>query len=119
MINPYTLFIATLLFGYLLSLYFSRPVEKNGQVLPNRLPSLRVKNLEVLPNLRIHIGSKTYWLHHWFYLTIITLALFLYYDSFSHLLVVKGTAIGSILHGLRFPDRFKFRHPRKQKNYRS
>jgi hypothetical protein len=113
MMTPSILFLTTLFFGYLLSLYFSRPVEKNGELLPNRLPSIKIKNLEILPNLRIHIGSRTYWLHHWLYLTVLTLGMFVYYDSFSHLLVVKGVAIGGILQGLRYPDRFKFRHPRK------
>lgn len=113
MVNPFISFLATLLFGYALSLYFSRPIEKNGQIQPNRLPSMRYGNIEILPNLRLHIGSKTYWLHHWVYLTIFTIGLFVAVDSFSHLLAVKGVAIGGIIQGLRYPDRFKFRHPRR------
>jgi hypothetical protein len=111
--NTYTLFLGTLFFGYLISLYFSRPVEKNGRRRPNRLPTVRVRNLELLPNLRIHIGQRTYWLHHWLYLLIFTVVIFVTYDSFSHLIAVKGAAIGGILQGLRYPDRFKFRHPRR------
>jgi hypothetical protein len=114
MINGMSSFVLMSLIGYALSLYISRPVERNGKILPNRLPSLRIKNLEVLPNLRIHLGSRTYWLHHWLYLTILTIGMFFYFDSFSHLLAVKGVAIGGILHGLRYPDRFKFRHPRQK-----
>lgn len=113
MSSSYTLFTGTLLFGYLLSLYFSRPVEKDGEVRPNRLPTIRIKNLELLPNLRIHIGQRTYWLHHWLYLLVFTIVIFASYDSVSHLLAVKGVAIGGILQGLRYPDRFKFRHPRQ------
>lgn len=112
MINPALSFLATLLCGYALSIYFSRPVERNGEVVSNRLPSLRLGNIDLLPNLRIHIGSKTYWLHHWLYLTVFTIVMFLAYDSFVHLIAVKGFAIGGILQGLRYPDRFKFRHPR-------
>ncbi len=114
MLVPVISFLATFILGYALSLYISRPIEKNGRRCPNRLPSFRIKNIEILPNLRIHIGSKTYWLHHWFYLTVITLGLFVAVDSFAHLLPVKGAAIGGIFQGLRYPDRFKFRHPRLQ-----
>lgn len=119
MLQPLLLFIVTFLIGYALSLYFSKPVERNGELKPNRLPTFRIGNIELLPNLRIHIGSKTYWLHHWLYLTIFTLGLFLTVDEFAHLLPVKGAAIGGILHGLRYPDRFKFRHPRENGKFSS
>ena len=113
--NSIFLFAIFLLLGYYLSVYVSKPVIKNGRPAPNRLPTLRVKNIELLPCIRIHSKTKTYWFHHWFYLTVITLSLVLLYDNFIHYTTGKaaaGAAMGGIFQGLRYPDRFKFRHPR-------
>lgn len=109
------LFSIALLVGYYISTYVSKPVQKNGQPRPNRLPNLRVKNLEILPCFRLHVGSKTYWFHHWFYLSVIVIGALLIYDNLIHYSSAKaaaGAAVGGIIQGLRYPDRFKFRHPR-------
>lgn len=102
-----TIFIASLICGYYLSLIISHPKHKKGS-----LPKLRFKNVEILPNVRIHLGGKTYWFHHWVYLSIFIAVLFIAYDSFQHFMLLKGAALGGVFQGLRYPDRFKFRHPR-------
>lgn len=102
-----TLFFLSLLVGYYISLTFSHPKKKK-----HLLPSLRYKNVEILPNLRIHGKNKTYWFHHWVYYSILAFALFVAFDSFSQMLVLKGYAIGGIFQGLRYPDRFQIRYPR-------
>jgi hypothetical protein len=112
------LFAIFILVGYYLSTYISKPVHKNGEKLPNRLPLVRFRNIEILPCVRIHFRNKTYWFHHWFYLSVITVGAFLIYDNIIHYTSAKvaaGAAMGGIIQGLRYPDRFKFRHPR-QKN---
>lgn len=109
------LFAITLLVGYYLSVYISKPVEKNGRHLPNRLPTVRIGNIEILPCIRIHYRNKTYWFHHWFYLSVIVVGALVLYDNILHYTTAKaaaGAAVGGIIQGLRYPDRFKFRHPR-------
>lgn len=108
------LFFTALFFGYILSVYISRPIEKNGTRLPNRLPRLKVKNIEFLPNFRIHYKNKMIWFHHWVYLLVFTIGMFMLAENFSQLLTVKGMAIGGIIQGLRYPDRFKFKHLRRK-----
>lgn len=112
------LFAVALLVGYYLSVYVSKPVEKNGRRLPNRLPHLKFKNIEILPCVRIHTKSKTIWFHHWFYLSVIVVGALLLYDNIMHYYPAKaaaGASIGGIIQGLRYPDRFRFRHPRLKK----
>lgn len=102
-----TIFVLSLLCGYYLSLVISHPKRKH-----RILPHLKFKNVEILPNVRIHIGGKTYWFHHWAFLSIFLVILFVTYDSFQHFMLLKGAALGGVFQGLRYPDRFKFRHPR-------
>jgi len=109
------LFLIALCVGYYLSVYISQPIEKNGRSLPNRLPTLRFKNIEILPNVKIHFRNKTYHFHHWFYLSVFTLAAVMMFDNWLHYTSAKaiaGASLGGIIQGLRYPDRFKFRHPR-------
>ncbi len=104
------LFSIALLAGYYLSLQFSHP-SKNKK----RLPCIKYKNIEFTPNFRIHSRTKTYWFHHWFYLSVLIVGTVLVYDNIMHYTTAKaaaGVAVGGIIQGLRYPDRFKFRHPR-------
>jgi hypothetical protein len=41
---------------------------------------------------------------------LVTALTLLNYEGFQYLTLVKGIAIGGIIQGLRYPDRFKFRH---------
>jgi hypothetical protein len=112
------LFITTCLLGFYASKFFTTPVFKNGQERPNRLPTLRLWNIEFLPCFRIHVKDSTIWLHHWLYLSIIILGSALLYDNLMHLTSIKvatGASLGGIIQGLTYPDRFKFKHPRIKK----
>jgi len=105
--NSYILFLLSLSIGYFLFLVFSHPNKKK-----HSLPRVRYKNIELLPNFKIHFRTRTYHLHHWLLLSILTVGTLYVFDSFQHLMFVKGVAIGGIIQGLRYPDRFKFSHPR-------
>ncbi len=111
--GTFLLFLLSFVIGYLLFLYFNDPVKEPWRK-KNKLPKLKYKNIEILPYFRIHIRKRTYHIHHWVTLTIITSITFLWYEGAQHLVFLKGAAIGGIFHGLRYPDRFKFRHPRQK-----
>ncbi len=102
------IFFLSLCIGYYLFMVFSHPQKKK-----HKLPRIHYKNVELLPNFKIHISSKTYHVHHWLVLSIFTVGILYIYEGFAQLMVVKGVAIGGILQGLRYSDRFKFRHPRR------
>jgi len=93
--------------GYFFFLYLSHPDKKK-----NKLPKISIGNIDILPNFRLHVGSKTYWFHHWFLLSIIIAIPIVVGENFQFPMVVEGLLIGGILQGLRYPDRFKFRHQR-------
>jgi hypothetical protein len=104
----------TLLFsvpvGYFFFLYISHPDKKK-----HKIPKIGIWNIEILPNFRIHIGSKTYHFHHWFVFALIILIPLLLAENFSYPIILKGLLIGGILQGLRYPNKFKFRYPRVPK----
>ncbi|OGH11006.1 MAG: hypothetical protein A3B38_02325 [Candidatus Levybacteria bacterium RIFCSPLOWO2_01_FULL_36_13] len=100
-------FLFSIWLGYILFLYFTHPEKKK-----HKLPRVQVWRIELSPNLRIHSRSKIYHIHHWFVLTVITGITLMNYEGFQYLTVIKGLAIGGIIQGLRYPDRFKFRHHR-------
>jgi len=103
-------FIISACVGYLFFLYFSHPEKKK-----NKVPKISIKNVDILPNFRIHAGSKTYWFHHWFLLSIVIAVPIVIGENFQFPMVVEGLLVGGILQGLRYPDRFRFRQPRIDK----
>jgi hypothetical protein len=106
-IQSIIIFIVSVIAGYYFFLYLSHPSKKK-----NRLPKIGIWNIEFLPNFRLHIGSKTYHLHHWFILALLILIPFLLTERFIYPTVFKGILVGGIFQGLRYPNRFKFRYPR-------
>lgn len=103
--NGFFTFLFSIWLGYVLFLYLTHPEKKK-----NKIPQLKVWKIELLPNIRIHYKGKIYWIHHWTILTLVTALTLLNYEGFQYLTVIKGVAIGGVIQGLRYPDRFKFRH---------
>lgn len=66
-----------------------------------------------MPNFKIHIRRKTYHIHHWVLLSVIVAFGVFVYEGMIRSPLFNGVAIGGILQGLRYKDRFKFRHPRQ------
>lgn len=98
-------FLFSIWLGYVLFLYLTHPEKKK-----HKIPQLRIWKIELMPNIRIHSKSKIYHIHHWVILTLVTAITLLNYEGFQYLTFIKGIAIGGIIQGLRYPDRFKFRH---------
>jgi len=76
----------------------------------NKLPSRKIKNLHILPNVRIVSSKKTYHFHHWVILIAIYLPLIMK-RRFRKSKLLRGLVVGGIAQGLLYKDRFKFRYP--------
>lgn len=99
-------FLFSIWLGYVLFLYLTHPEKKK-----HRVPQFRIWRVELMPNVRIHSGrGKIYHIHHWAILTLVTALTLINYEGLQYLTLVKGVAIGGIIQGLRYPDRFKFTH---------
>ena len=109
--DNFLIFVLSSCLAYILFSFFADS-PKDLKSKKHRLPLLKYKNIEFSPYVRIHIRKKTYHLHHWITLTVITGITFLWTDSFSHYLLLKAAGIGGIIQGLRYKDRFKFWYPR-------
>ena len=99
-------FIISLFSGYTFFLYLSHPAKKKHKV-----PHVKIKNIEILPNLKIHYRSTTFWIHHWILLSALAITSFIAFEG-MHLAFLKGAAIGGVLQGLRYKDRFHIRNKR-------
>ncbi len=106
------IFVISVWIGYLFFLYFSHPLKKKHKV-----PHISLGNIEFLPNLRIHYKNKTYHIHHWLTLSVIAFFTLVSSESIQHFMLFKGAVLGGIIQGLRYPDRFQFRHPRQIKKH--
>ena len=100
-------FIISVIVGYFFFLYLSHPKRKK-----HKLPKISFWRFDILPNLRLHIGKKTYWVHHWLYLSIIVAIPIILREDFQFPMIVNGLLVGGIIQGLFYSDRFKFRHQR-------
>jgi hypothetical protein len=106
-------FLFSVWLGYVLFLYLTHPEKKK-----HRIPRVKLGRIELLPNIRIHFRGKVYHIHHWAVLTLVTALTLINYEGFQYLTLIKGIAIGGVIQGLRYPDRFKFRqHITANQNY--
>ena len=100
-------FLISAVVGYFFFLYVSHPKKKK-----DKLPKISFWRIDILPNVRFHIGKKTYWVHHWLYLSLVIAIPVIIGEGFIFPLVAYGLLVGGIIQGLTYSDRFKFRHPR-------
>ena len=105
--NTIFLFVLALFVGYFLSSYMSHPARKNS-----KLPRIKIKNIEILPNFKVHFRKKTIWLHHWMLFSVIVAGLLFVYEGAHNLVFLKGAFLGCVIEGLRYPDRFRISYPR-------
>ena len=77
-----------------------------NKFLNSRLPKIKLKTIEFLPNLRINYKKNTIWVHHWITLTIILAIISYKAADITQLLMVKGFILGGAIQGITFKDRF-------------
>ncbi len=102
------IFLVALAVGYFFSLHISHPEKKKY-----KLPKLKLRNVEFLPNIKIHGKKRTYHIHHWVILSVILALGAFVYEGIIRSPLLNGVTIGGILQGLRYKDRFKIRYPKQ------
>lgn len=75
--------------------------------LKNKLPQIKIKALEILPNLKIKLRKHVIHIHHWIFLSLAFTILIAMTTSFAQLLLVKSFCLGGIIQGFTYGDRFK------------
>ena|SRR3990167_349819 len=76
-----------------------------------KLPSKKIKNIHILPEIHIEAKGKKYHMHHWLnmsFLYVLFLTTLKKHKITSR--IMHGFMIGSIIQGLSYKDRFRFIH---------
>ncbi len=87
--------------GYILARVASHPNSK----INSKLPKIKLKNIYILPSLKISIKGKILHLHHWFNFTVLLCLSIFVTGGILDSWLTRGFLIGGIIQGLRFPDR--------------
>ena len=105
-------FLFSLTLGYQVAKKSSYPNSK----IYRKLPVIKIKFIQLLPNLKIYARGKIIHLHHWIYMSF--LLIFSFYESggFFASPILKGLLTGSIIQGFTFPDWKKIIFNPKEKN---
>lgn len=93
-------FVVASLLGFIVFEMLSNPSKKGY----HKLPKIRVKFIEILPNTKIHIRGRVVHFHHWMYLSILFTITVFYNPILIDSVFAKGAMIGGIAQGLTFPD---------------
>ncbi len=103
-------FLAGATMGYSLFWLFSNPRSK----VKNRLPTKKIRNISLLPNIKLQRRDTQYHLHHWMNLMFLYGLVHLKKRGFLRSKVVTGFLVGGILQGLSYSDRFTIRQKLEQ-----
>lgn len=74
--------------------------------LNSKVPKIKLKAVEFLPNLKINFKKNMIWVHHWITLSVILIVLTYKAVDFTHLLIIKSFCLGGAIQGITFKDRF-------------
>ena len=92
--------------GFLLFWVTSNPKSPVHKKLPPR----KIKNVHLLPHVKIVRRDTAYHLHHWFNMTSLYIGYMVLKRRMIRSKLLNGFIVGSIMQGLIFPDSFRFRH---------
>lgn len=93
-------FLISLAFGYQIAKRTSSPSSK----IYNKLPVLKIKFIQFLPNFKIYFKSKVVHLHHWIYLSFVLILSFYSSTTVLSSPIFKGLISGGIIQGFSFSD---------------
>lgn len=95
--------------GYFTSRLISHPNSKINQ----KIPKIKLKNIELLPSFRVIFGERIIHFHHWFNFTILLCISIFITSGFLDSWMTRGFLIGGAFQGLKFPDRNIFQKTNK------
>lgn len=98
--SSFFVFTAAGAFGYFIFNLLSHP----GSTIKNKLPHIKIKWIQIMPNVRIHVRGRVIFLHHWMNLTIVFVISIIVNQGFLDLISTKGIIVGGIIQGLTYPD---------------
>ena len=73
----------------------------------SKVPKIKIKAFEILPNLKIRLKKNIVHIHHWIFLSAIFVVLLTITTGFAQLLLFKSFCVGGIIQGFTYNDRFK------------
>lgn len=96
----YLMFGLSIILGYI----FNRSLSKQGGVINKKLPHIKIKFLQIGPNIKLHFRNKSLHIHHWITYSIVLIITLTFNAGFLDTVISKGILVGGILQGLSFPD---------------
>lgn len=91
---------ATIL-GFLTFKYTTHPQSR----IKRRMPKVKVKNVQLFPEISIYVKGKIIRFHHWFNFSILLILSLFITSAILDAVFTRGFLIGGIIQGLSFPDR--------------
>lgn len=70
-----------------------------------RLPAVRLKNLQIFPEIRIHVRGRIIHFHHWFNFSVLLIISIFVSSSILDAMFTRGFLLGGIIQGLLLPRR--------------
>ena len=96
----YISFTLSFLLGYLVT----RSYSKNNGMINKKLPQIRIRFLQIVPNLKIHFRKRSLHIHHWIVYSVLLITTLTFNMGVLDTLFSKGLLVGGIIQGLTFPD---------------
>lgn len=104
----YFIFTLTAFISYL----FNKSLSKNGCKINNKLPYIKIRFIQISPNVKILLKNRTIHIHHWLTYTIILVITLTVNFGYLESLFSNGFLIGGIIQGLSFSDWKKIIYPK-------
>jgi hypothetical protein len=94
--------------GTLLGYTVSKTMTHQKGKLRKKVPTIKLKWVQVLPHLKINIKSKNIHIHHWLSLPTMYIPLIMSSDLIRAQVFLHAIVLGAVIQGLRYRDRFVF-----------
>lgn len=100
-----------LLFGGSMGALTSWILSAPKSPVKQKLPEAGIKNVEILPNVRIKRKNKIYHIHHWMFFSVFYASFMLIRRPFTGKKFINGFVLGLIFQGISYKDRLQIKKP--------
>lgn len=100
--------------GSVFSFLYFHFITRDDLTVKRKLPNIKVKMIEVSPNIRIHTNKKIIHVHHWISLAILLLVSIPVHNALFDANFTKGFFMGGIVQGLMIPNSGKIIYPKDE-----